>query len=149
MAHAICVQTTMPVPDRHAIAGMYASTSAGPRVNASAMIHASSSAVPPGARRFHLLERALAQERLVVALREHGEEPLIEFLVDPEVARPARLVREPAGGEHGDALVVRIGLQHLAQRDADLVRARRAAGIGGTVQFIEIGTSGIALYGFR
>src|SRR4029453_857377 len=39
--------TTMPVPERHATAGIYASTSAGPRVNASASTHASSSAVPP------------------------------------------------------------------------------------------------------
>ena len=41
-------------------------------------------------------------------LLEQIEEPAVELLVHPEVARPARLVGEAAGGDHRDALVARI-----------------------------------------
>src|SRR5688572_16469688 len=45
----------------------------------------------PRAGLLHALERALAQERRVVAALEEIEEPEIELLVHPEVAGAARL----------------------------------------------------------
>src|SRR2546425_3112573 len=48
----------------------------------------------PRARVLHTLERALAQERTVVALLEHVEEPPVEFLVHPEITWAAGLVGE-------------------------------------------------------
>src|SRR5215831_2664920 len=44
----------------------------------------------------HTLERAFAQERLVIALLEEIQEPEIELLVHPEVARSTRFVGEAA-----------------------------------------------------
>src|SRR5262245_54103986 len=45
-----------------------------------------------GARRLHALERTLAQQGGVIAPLEELEEPEVELLVHPEVARPAGLV---------------------------------------------------------
>src|SRR5262249_57665284 len=47
-----------------------------------------------GAGLLHSFERALAEQRRMVATFEQVEEPAIELLVDPEVAGPTGLVRE-------------------------------------------------------
>ena len=57
-----------------------------------------------GARGLHPLERAFAQQGVVVTALEQIEKPAVELLVHPEVARAAGLVRETAGGDHRDAL---------------------------------------------
>ena len=68
------------------------------------------------------LSDALAEQRRVVAAREEIEEPPVELLVHPEVARPAGLVREPAGGDHRHALGSRIGADDLVKNVAHLIR---------------------------
>src|SRR5262249_7463179 len=77
----------------------------------------------PPACFLHSLERAVAKEPLVIALLEEIQEPEVELLVHPEVTRSTWLVGEAARGEDGDALPPRIGLEHLAQRGADLIGA--------------------------
>src|SRR5213593_3655778 len=83
-----------------------------------------------GARLFHALERALAEESLVVSLLQEIEEPEIELLVHPEVTRAAGLVRESSRGEDGNALRAGIRLEHLAKCRAHLVGARRCGNRG-------------------
>ena len=59
----------------------------------------------------------------MIARLEQVEEPAIELLVDPEVARTAGLVRQATGGDDGHAQRRRVGADDLAQHHADPVRA--------------------------
>jgi len=59
----------------------------------------------------------------MIAELEQIEEPAVELLVHPEVARAAGLVREPAGGDDGHAQRRRIGANDFTEQDADPVGA--------------------------
>src|SRR5207245_8634690 len=70
------------------------------------------------ARLLHALERALGEQRLVVAFREQVEEPPVELLVHPEVARTPRLVRAHARLDHGDPFVDGVRVKHVTEHEA-------------------------------